>query len=95
MNLSPELESESVMFDWTVYMVRCKDNSLYTGIAKDVQRRVEEHNNSDRLGAKYTRARRPVTLVYQQQVKSRSDAGKREYQLRHLSKLEKEKLINL
>jgi len=73
-------------------MVRCSDNSLYTGIAKDVIRRVNEHNNSNKLGAKYTKARRPVELVYQETASSRSDASKREYRLRKLTKIEKENL---
>jgi len=77
---------------WFVYMVRCSDNSLYTGIAKDVIRRVNEHNNSNKLGAKYTKARRPVELVYQETASSRSDASKREYRLRKLTKIEKENL---
>lgn len=81
------------MSDWYVYMVRCNDGSLYTGIATDVSRRVSEHNNSDSLGAKYTRARRPVTLVYQETVASRSEAGQREYALRKLTKGQKEGLI--
>jgi len=75
-------------------MVRCRDNSLYTGIAKDVTRRVGEHNDSNKLGAKYTKARRPVELVYQETAESRSEASKREYRLRKLSKEKKEKLVN-
>ncbi len=78
---------------WFVYMVRCSDHSLYTGIAKDVTRRVNEHNNSNKLGAKYTKARRPVELVYQKNAESRSDASKKEHKLRKLTKSEKEKLI--
>ncbi len=74
-------------------MVRCSDHSLYTGIAKDVTRRVNEHNNSNKLGAKYTKARRPVELVYQKNAESRSDASKKEHKLRKLTKSEKEKLI--
>ena len=49
---------------WYVYILKCSDNSLYTGITKDLERRVDEHN-SGREAAKYTRARRPVKLVYQ------------------------------
>jgi hypothetical protein len=51
---------------WTVYIVRCADGSLYTGIAKDVARRVAEHNSNGPLAANYTRARRPVVLVYRE-----------------------------
>jgi len=61
-----------------VYMVRCADDSLYTGITTDLERRVEEHNYSSK-GAKYTRARRPVILVYSEIYPTRSEASKREY----------------
>lgn len=81
------------MSDWTVYMVRCSDGSLYTGITKDMERRIEEHNGSGLLGARYTRARRPVKLVYLQVLKTRSEAAKREYVIKHLSRMEKEALI--
>ena len=78
---------------WSVYIVRCADGSLYTGIAKDVARRVEEHNSNNLLASNYTRARRPVTLVYQKAVATRSAAGKREYQVKQMSRREKETLI--
>lgn len=74
-------------------MLRCSDNSLYTGIAKDILRRVEEHNNNGLLGAKYTRPRRPVTLVYQEVMDSRSSATLRELEIKQLNKKEKEALI--
>ena len=79
--------------EWYVYMVRCSDNTLYTGIAMDVTRRVEEHNGDNKLGAKYTRTRRPVQLVYQEVVNSRSEAAKREYTIRTLNKNDKERLV--
>lgn len=79
---------------WYVYILRCSDNSLYTGIATDVERRLDEHNNDNSLGAKYTRTRRPVKLVYQEQAGSRSEASKREYAIRKLSKRDKEKLAS-
>lgn len=81
------------MDSWSVYIVRCADGSLYTGIAKDVTRRVEEHNANNLLAANYTRARRPVTLVYQEAVATRSAAGKREYQVKQMSRREKAGLI--
>jgi putative endonuclease len=77
---------------WCVYMVRCADDSLYTGIANDIERRLQEHNEGPR-GAKYTRARRPVTLVYTETVADRSAAAKREAELRRMSRQEKEALI--
>ncbi len=64
-----------------VYMLECADGTLYTGIATDVKRRVEEHNHSDK-GAKYTRSRRPVKLVYQEAFEDRSGASKREYHIK-------------
>ena len=82
------------MEDWFVYILRCNDGSLYTGVAKDVARRVEEHNSDNQRGAKYTRARRPVSLVYQEQVASRSAAGKREHEIKQLKKSVKEQLIS-
>jgi putative endonuclease len=76
---------------WTVYFLRCNDNSLYTGITTDIKRRLHQHNNT-KLGAKYTRARRPVVLVYSETAIDKSSASKREYQLRTLNKKQKEKL---
>ncbi|XPF92476.1 GIY-YIG nuclease family protein [Colwellia sp. RE-S-Sl-9] len=79
--------------NWYVYFVRCSDNSLYTGITTDLQRRIDEHNHSNKLGAKYTRVRRPVELVYWEQQLDRKTASQREYQLKQLKKAAKENLI--
>ena len=78
---------------WFVYIVRCVDDTLYTGIAKDVARRIEEHNSSNLLAASYTRARRPVVLVHKEEVKTRSAAARREYEIKQLTRREKESLI--
>lgn len=78
---------------WYVYFLRCNDNSLYTGITTDVNRRLHQHNHT-KLGAKYTRAKRPVTLAFIETVPDKSTACKREYQLRNLSKLKKEQLVS-
>lgn len=78
---------------WWVYLLRCNDNSLYAGVTTDIQRRVAEHNNS-KLGAKYTRARRPVSLAYLEAADNKSSACKREYQIRHLTKVKKEQLVS-
>ena len=78
---------------WYIYFLRCADKSLYAGITTDIDRRIEEHNHSNSLGAKYTRVRRPVTLAYLEQTTSRSVASQREYQLKKLSKKEKEYLV--
>ena len=75
-----------------LYIVRCKDKTLYTGIATDLERRLGEHNNS-RLGAKYTLARRPVKLVYSKKFRNRSLASKEESRTKKLSREEKLKLI--
>ena len=71
-----------------VYILRCNDDSLYTGITTDVQRRIKEHNNSSK-GAKYTKMRRPVMLVYSEECENRSDALKREYEIKKMSRKEK------
>ena len=78
---------------WLLYMVRCADDSLYTGITNDLQRRIEEHN-SNRKSAKYTRSRQPVTLVYQEECSSRSAALKREIAVKKMDKQQKERLIS-
>jgi len=74
-------------------MVRCADGSLYTGIALSLKKRITEHNKSN-AGAKYTRGRRPVKLVYFETYNSRSAASKRESAIKALDKAEKEALIN-
>ena len=78
--------------NWCVYIVRCADNSLYTGITTDLERRLFEHNNA-KNGAKYTRPRRPVTLVYQEMAVSRSQASKREREIKNLTQQQKLLLI--
>ncbi len=75
-----------------VYMVKCSDGTYYTGYAKDVNRRVKEHNESSK-GAKYTRARRPVTLCYQEGYLTRSEACQREYQIKKMTRQQKEDLV--
>lgn len=78
---------------WYVYFLRCADNSLYAGITTDLSRRLDEHNFSKKLAAKYTRVRRPVNLVYSEQFSSRSEASRKEYQLKKLTKAAKELLV--
>jgi len=75
-----------------VYILECSDNSLYTGITTNIDKRIDEHNNSPK-GAKYTKARRPVKLVYQEASKDRSTASKREYAIKKLTKTKKLELI--
>ena len=75
-----------------VYILTCKDGTLYTGITKNLTKRIDEHNNSDR-GAKYTKIRRPVKLSYSEKALNRSEASKREYAIKKLSRLKKLELI--
>ena len=76
---------------WYVYMLRCKDGSLYTGYTDDPQRRLAVHNGGK--GAKYTRSRLPVTLVYQEEFPEKSDALRREAAIKKLKKAQKEGLL--
>lgn len=91
--MTTKQQQKRQIVSWAVYMVRCSDDSLYTGIARDVGRRVQEHNSNDLLAANYTRARRPVTLVYQEASPSRSAASKREYQIKKMTRQQKEALL--
>ena len=75
-----------------LYIVKCSDDSLYTGITTDVERRVSEHNSSPRA-AKYTRSRRPVRLVYSKPIGNRAAASKEEYRVKRLSRKKKLELI--
>ncbi|MCX5871172.1 MAG: GIY-YIG nuclease family protein [Deltaproteobacteria bacterium] len=77
---------------WYVYIVRCSDNTLYTGITTDLSRRLLEHNSGPK-GARYTRSRRPVALVYCEQVASRSAATSRESHIKKLKISQKGQLV--
>lgn len=77
---------------WFVYIIICSDDTFYTGITIDIERRLNEHNTSNKW-AKYTRARRPVKVVYSLECSSRSDASKEEYRIKQLTRKEKEQLI--
>lgn len=76
---------------YAVYIVRCRDGSLYTGYAVDVEKRLATHNAGQ--GAKYTRARLPVVLEYTETFTTKSDALKREYAIKQLTRTQKEQLI--
>lgn len=78
---------------WFVYIVQCSDNTLYTGISMDPEARVAEHNTGQNA-AKYTRARRPVSLLYTEPTASRSAALKREVAIKRLSRQAKLALIS-
>lgn len=80
------------MKEWFVYVLRCADGTLYTGVTTDVTRRVEEHNASTK-GARYTRVRRPVSLAHQEAFPDRSSACVREAAIKKLSRAEKTDLL--
>lgn len=73
------------------YILRCRDKSLYTGWTNDIEKRLREHNEG--RGAKYTRGRTPVELVYYEAFDTKEEAMKREYAIKHMSRSQKEKLI--
>lgn len=76
-----------------LYIVECADGTFYTGIATDVERRVAEHNGKRPKGARYTSARRPVSLVFEAPFETRSEASKEEARIKRLTRTEKEQLI--
>lgn len=76
---------------WFVYLLRCRDSSLYCGITNDVKARLKKHN--DGTGAKYTRGRGPVELVWKKKMKTPTDARKKEAEIKKLKRVEKEQLI--
>ena len=78
---------------WYLYVVKCSDGTLYTGVTTDLERRIKEHNASPR-GAKYTRTRRPVELVYSYSYLSRSQAQRAEHKFKRLSKRQKLDMIH-
>ncbi len=78
--------------EWFFYIVRCRDNSLYSGITVNVSSRLKEHNKG--TGAKYTSGRRPVTLVYCEKQDNVSKAKKREAQIKRWAKTKKERLVD-
>jgi putative endonuclease len=78
---------------WYQYVVKCCDGSLYTGVTTDLSRRIDEHNGSSK-GAKYTRSRRPVELVYYKEYENRSEAQSAEYKFKKLSRDKKIELIS-
>ena len=73
------------------YILKCSDNTLYTGWTNNLEKRVKDHN--DGKGAKYTKARRPVELVYYEEFETKEDAMKREYSIKQLSRTQKVTLI--
>lgn len=77
---------------YTLYLLRCSDETLYTGITADLKRRIHEHNTSDK-GAKYTRSRRPCILLHSEELENKSAALKREITIKKMTKAKKEALL--
>lgn len=82
------------MADWFVYILRCADDTLYSGITTDPERRLRQHNGDISGGARYTRPRRPVELVWQEPQPDRSAASRREAALKKLTRSQKLQLIS-
>ncbi|MCK5288830.1 MAG: GIY-YIG nuclease family protein [Candidatus Omnitrophica bacterium] len=79
--------------NFSVYILECKDRTYYTGYTNDLERRIKEHNDNKR-GAKYTRYKRPVKLVWNKEYRYLSYAMKAEYRIKQLTRLQKKKLVN-
>lgn len=82
----------SLAMVYFVYMLECSDGSYYTGYTNDLDKRIQAHN-SQKGGAKYTKTRRPVKLIYSESYDTQSEAMKREYQIKQLSRKEKEMVL--
>lgn len=78
---------------WSLYVVRCADSSLYTGITTDVKERFAQHSEGGRRAAKYLRGRGPLQLVFSAEVGDRSQASRLEWRVKQLSKSQKERLL--
>ena len=78
---------------WFLYVLRCADDTFYTGTTTDITRRTNEHNTK-KCGAKYTKTRRPVELIFWLDFENRSQAQKAEYKFKKLTRAQKEKIIN-
>lgn len=85
--------TESDSPHWVVYLLRCADNSLYCGITNNLDKRLRQHNGEIVGGAKYTKTRQPCSVVYVEEAINRSQASQREYQLKKMSKKQKESLL--
>lgn len=85
------IRDEDTNVSWFVYLLRCRDNTLYTGITNDLERRVKQHQSGN--ASRYTRSRLPVVLVYHERQANRSLALKRELAIKRLSRYEKDSLV--
>ncbi len=91
MSRNPNKTAESRTVRWYLYLLECNDGTLYAGITNNLDRRVQEHN--DGTASRYTRSRLPVKLIYQEQCLNKSNALKKEYGIKSLSRKEKEAYI--
>ena len=89
----PKNKKGTLPIPWFLYVVKCQDTSLYTGITTDISRRLKEHNA--KKGAFYTKNKTPVELVYQESLINRSDALKRESVIKRLTRKEKLELVGI
>ena len=80
---------------WSLYLIRCRDGTLYTGISIDVDRRFVQHQDAGHEGSKYLKGRGPLSLVFQKKLDSRSLALKAERRIKRMSKARKEKLVTV
>ncbi|MDC1536412.1 GIY-YIG nuclease family protein [Candidatus Thioglobus sp.] len=80
---------------WTIYILECSDKTLYCGITNNIENRLKQHNGEIKGGAKYTRSRQPLELVYQESALSRSEALKREIVIKKMTRKTKTALISL
>ncbi|MFQ3225894.1 MAG: putative endonuclease [Lentimonas sp.] len=78
---------------WSIYILRCGDGTLYTGVATDVARRFEEHRSQGPKAAKYVRGRLPLQIVYTREVGTRSEAQKEEWRVKRLTRAQKDVLV--
>ena len=80
---------------WTIYILECGDKTLYCGITNNLERRMRQHRGEVNGGAKYTRSRKPFRVAYTEEVLTRSEALKREFIIKKMTKLDKAELVNL
>ncbi len=85
--------SSTIATDWYLYMIRCRDGTLYTGITTDVPRRLEEHKGLGNKGAKYLRGRGPLSLVFNVKVGEKALALRMEHKVKRMTKVQKQKLV--